>query len=46
MNIERINRILSCSNPSGYDSISYDKRKILEDIFKDKDIIELLHTTE
>lgn len=46
MNIERINRILSCSNPSGYDSISYDKRKILEDIFKDRDIIELLHNTE
>ena len=46
MNQERIDRLFSCRNEQGFDSISYDKRKILEDLYKDSDIIEILNNKE
>lgn len=46
MKQERIDRLLSCRETEGYDSISYDKQIILEDIYKDPDIFEVLHNTE
>ena len=46
MNQERIDRLFSCRNEQGFDSISYDKRKILEDLYKDSDIIEILNNEE
>lgn len=46
MNQERIDRLLSCRKEEGYDDISYDKQLILEDIYKDPDIFEVLHNTE
>lgn len=46
MTQERIERLLSCRSEQGFDSISYDKRKILEDLYKDSDIIEVLNNKE
>lgn len=46
MTQERIERLFSCRSEQGFDSISYDKRKILEDLYKDSDIIEILNNKE
>lgn len=46
MNKDRISRLISCHDNSGYDAISYDKQIILEDIYKDKDIIEILNNQD
>lgn len=46
MKQERLNRLLSCHEESGFDSISYSKQIILEDIYKDSDIFEVLHNKE
>ena len=46
MNQERIEKLLSNRKEEGFDSISYDKRKILEDIYKDPDIIEILNNKD
>lgn len=46
MNQDRIDRLLTCRKQEGYDDISYDKQIILEDIYKDPDIFEILHNTE
>ena len=46
MTQERIEKLFSCRSEQGFDSISYDKRKILEDLYKDSDIIEILNNKE
>lgn len=46
MTQERIERLFSCKSEQGFDSITYDKRKILEDLYKDSDIFELLNNKE
>lgn len=43
MTQERIERLFSCRKEEGFDSISYDKQIILEDLYKDPDIFEVLH---
>lgn len=46
MNQERIERLFTCQKEEGFDGISYAKQKILEDIYLDPDIFEVLHNEE
>lgn len=46
MTQERIERLFTCQKEEGFDSISYAKQIILEDIYKDADIFEVLHNEE
>lgn len=46
MTKDRIEKIFTKSSCSGYDGIIHSKNIILNDIYKDNDIFELLHNTE
>ena len=46
MTDERVERLFTNRKEEGFDSICYSKQIILEDLYKDKDIFEILHNTE